>query len=363
MNLDDYDESDSLFCYLLSIPDLKPHLRANSLYHYAYLLALRDGDPHRAKALFEEAAEAGAGFTQEAVAAYSYILWRTGNKQESDEMFNALEQRDSTTVGIIALWKSRIKKKEGLFREAYNYLDDAMSYTAEVESEALRQSLSIAQRDYYSAAAEQQKIKAESRKKIAVLVLILSVAVILLLSGIGMTVIRRVKERNLHTLADLEYIREKMLTVQKSEGDKELKIQALQAKFRDVFQEHFQMVAKLYETYEMKRSHNSTGISTYKHIEEVFKVVRGEEETNHLFEKIIDRDMDGLISSFRSDFPKFKELDYQLFCYYVAGYDTKTISIILTERSADSLYMRKSRIKKVIEESQVSNKEKYLEYF
>ena len=80
----------------------------------------------------------------------------------------------------------------------------------------------------------------------------------------------------------------------------------------------------------------------------MFKAIRGEEETEHRFEKIIDSDMDGLISNFRKDYPDLNELDYLLFCYYVAGYDTKTISIILSEKTPDALYMRKSRLKKRI---------------
>lgn len=363
MNLDDYDESDSLFCYLLSIPDLKPHLRANCLYHYAYLLALRDGDPQRAKALFEEAAGAGAGFTQEAVAAYSYILWCTGDKKGSDEMFGALEQSDSTAVGLISFWKSRIKAEEGSYHEAYNYLDNALTYSAKAESEALRQSLSIAQRDYYSAVAEQQRVNADNHKTVSVLIGVASIAVVFLLFGIGINVIRRIKERSDQAISNLEYIRERMMAAQKSADDKEIKIQSLQAKFREVFREHLQIVANLYESYDLNLRRGADGVSTYKQVQDVFKAIRGEEESGHLFEQIIDRDMDGLISAFRRDFPKLKELDYQLFCYYVAGYDTKTISIILSERSADSLYMRKSRLKKKIEDSSAKDKEKYLEYF
>ena len=81
------------------------------------------------------------------------------------------------------------------------------------------------------------------------------------------------------------------------------------------------------------------------------------------YEKIIDRDMDGLISRFREDYPTFKNIDYLLFCFIVAGYDAKTISILLTERSPYSIHTRKSRLKKVIAESDVKNKEEYLKYF
>ena len=75
------------------------------------------------------------------------------------------------------------------------------------------------------------------------------------------------------------------------------------------------------------------------------------------------RSMDGLITRFRADYPYLKEIDYLLFCYYVAGYDTKTISIILTEKTPNSLDAKKSRLKKMIMESDAKDKEEYLKYF
>lgn len=113
----------------------------------------------------------------------------------------------------------------------------------------------------------------------------------------------------------------------------------------------------------MNRTRGYSGISTYKHIQDVFKAIKGEEETAHIFEKVIDKDMDGLITRFRADYPDLKEIDYLLFCYYVAGYDTKTISIILTEKTPNSLDAKKSRLKKMIMESDAKDKEEYLKYF
>ena len=72
--------------------------------------------------------------------------------------------------------------------------------------------------------------------------------------------------------------------------------------------------------------------------------------------------MNGIMDHFREDFPSFNEQDYRLFCYYVAGFSTKTISIIVHDMSADAIYMRKSRMKKHILESECPRQETYLEY-
>ncbi|MBR3526297.1 MAG: hypothetical protein IKN88_00785 [Bacteroidales bacterium] len=361
MNLKEYDQSDSLFQSLLAIPDLRQSLKAKSLYHYAYLLALRDvSDYQRTKSLFEDAIKAGANLTKESAAAYAYTLWCCGNETESEALFKALEQQDSTITGIIASWMGKIKKKEGLYQEAYEYLNDAMTYAAEVEEQVLRQSLSITQRDYYLSLAAQQKAKADNNKLISVLISMTSFSLILLLIGIGLFIIKRYRERHLHVLSDLEYIKEKVAAIQKTADDK---IDNLQTKIFGMFRERFQEYAKIYETYDRNIVSGVKGIAAYNHIQEIFKVIKGEEETEHRFEKIIDKETNGIITIFRKDYPNLTEIEYQLFCYYVVGYDTKTISILLSEKTPDALYMRKSRLKSKIEASDVKDKEKYLKYF
>ena len=364
LNLRDYEQSDSLFQTLLSIPDLRPSLRAKCFVKYAYLLALTDNpDYQKTYSLFQNAIASQAEFSERNLAAYAYILWCISDSDASEDIYRALEQRDSSLVGITSAWKGRIKEKQGRYREAYNYLKKEMKFQSEGVDDALRQSLSVAQRDYFSALAAQQKEQADSHKKISILIGITAIDIILLLILVGVNVIRRNKERNIQAISNLEYIKEKMMTVQKTSEEKENKITALQAKYLEVFQEHFKILANIYETYDMNLVRGDNGITAYKHIQDIFKAIRGEEESEHRFEKIIDRDMDGLISSFRKDYPDLNELDYLLFCYYVAGYDTKTISIILSDKTPSSLYTSKSRLKSKIEASDVKEKEKYLQYF
>ena len=364
LNLRQYEKADSLYRSLLAIPDLKPTLKAKCLVKYAYLLALTDNPEYeRTCMLYQEAINSKAVFSIQDKVAYAYILWNIGDIVGSDAAFSALEQQDSTIIGITSYWKSKIKAKQGQYREAYEYLVDAISYSNEEQERVLHQSLSVAQRDYFSALAAQQKERADSHKKISILIGITAIAMILLLVGIGMNIIRRAKERNIQALSDMEFIKEKLISVQQSAETKESKITSLQTKFIAVFRNHFKMLADLYENYTIYYNPQGKDIALYRQIQDVFKAIRGEEESEHKFEKIIDRDMDGLISSFRKDYPDLNELDYLLFCYYVAGYDTKTISIILSDKTPSSLYTSKSRLKSKIEASDVKEKEKYLQYF
>lgn len=361
LNLRQYEKADSLYRSLLAIPNLMPSLRAKCLVKYAYLLALVDNpDYQRTYELFKEAMASGASFNDKDRSAFAYILWCIGDSAGSDEVFSIIEQRDSTIVGITSNWKRKSKEKQGQYLEAYNYLKKTVGYQSEEIDNVLQQSLSVAQRDYYLAIVAQQKAEAYNHRIISVMIGISSVTTILLLLGIGFNVIKRYKEHNIRALSDLEYVKEKVVAIQKSADDK---IDNLQTKIYGMFREHFQELAKIHETYDRNIVSGVKGVAAYNHIQEIFKVLKGEEETEHRFEKIIDKETDGLISDFRKDYPDLSEIEYQLFCYYVVGYDTKTISILLSEKTPDALYMSKSRLKKKIETSEVKDKEKYLQYF
>ena len=364
MNLTEYARADSLFQWLLSVSDLRSSLRSKCLVKYAYLLSLTDNaDYDRTSKLFQEAIVRQAFFSNKDMAAYAYNLWCIGDTAASEQLFRTLEQQDSSVVGITAWWKRLIKEKQGQYREAYNYLKKTVDYNADGVNKALQQSLSIAQRDYFSAVAEQKRTESKNSRTITVLVAATSISILLLLLYIGLNVIRRHKERNHQVAADLEHIKSHLVVLQKSAEEKDSRIASLQTRFQEVFREHFRYIAQLYETYEMNLSRGLRDVSTYSHIQETFKAMRGEEETGHMFEKAIDRDMDGLISRFRANYPNLKEIDYLLFFYYVAGYDSKTISILLTDINPYALDTRKSRLKKMIKDSTAPDKEEYLKYF
>ena len=87
--------------------------------------------------------------------------------------------------------------------------------------------------------------------------------------------------------------------------------------------------------------------------------VSGEGKRSDSFESIVDNHFDGVINSFRKDFPKLSEDKYRLFCYSVAGFDSTTIALIM-DVSVEAVYMRRMRLRKMIAASTCAQKESYL---
>ena len=96
-----------------------------------------------------------------------------------------------------------------------------------------------------------------------------------------------------------------------------------------------------------------------------FKVVsmvdelRAEMQERVRFEEMLDADLNGVMTTIRRDV-KMKETDYVIFRYLIIGFDATTISRLI-DTSVNTIYIRKSRIKRYIEESDSVQKTTLLE--
>ena len=64
---------------------------------------------------------------------------------------------------------------------------------------------------------------------------------------------------------------------------------------------------------------------------------------------------------FREEFPKYTDEDYRFISYVFVGFDATTLCIIFNMPSVAAVYMKKSRIKKTIMDSDANFRQRYLE--
>lgn len=77
-------------------------------------------------------------------------------------------------------------------------------------------------------------------------------------------------------------------------------------------------------------------------------------------EKMLDNDLDGIMTHLRAEMPKLKELDYILFSYLTIGFDAAIISQ-LTGVSDGNIYAHKRRLRLKIQDSHPPHQEQFLE--
>jgi hypothetical protein len=98
----------------------------------------------------------------------------------------------------------------------------------------------------------------------------------------------------------------------------------------------------------------------YGKVASLIKELRCDKKSQKKMEKMLDHDLDGIMTNLRSEMPKLKELDYILFSYMIIGFDAVTISQ-LTGVSDGNIYAHKRRIRLKIQNSHPPHEEQFLE--
>ena len=126
----------------------------------------------------------------------------------------------------------------------------------------------------------------------------------------------------------------------------------------------FTLMADVYEeVYRFSNTEESSKDQLFDSLKSRFGDLRLDNKAQSGFEKLLDRDLDGIMGHFRQDYPNLSEDEFKLASYYFAGFDNTTVMMILGLPNLETTRKRKSRLKKKILDSVVQNKEKYLSTF
>lgn len=98
-----------------------------------------------------------------------------------------------------------------------------------------------------------------------------------------------------------------------------------------------------------------------KILKEVKSMIDGLRGDSKELEEELDNSSGGVMTKFRTEFPKMKEEDVKLFCFVASGFSSTTISAIM-EKEKQYIYNRIYRLKNRITESEAPNKAMFLEY-
>ena len=99
-------------------------------------------------------------------------------------------------------------------------------------------------------------------------------------------------------------------------------------------------------------------------LDEIQNIVRSftEKESLKNIAEYVDEKSGGLYCSFCKDFFSLSGDSLRLFLYIMLGFSARTLSVIIGQ-SINVVYTQKSRLKKKIEQSDVTRKDEYLSFF
>lgn len=351
----EYDKAEHLLKSLLHDENLSGSLRGSVLLCYAYIRLMQsDDNASEYVEIFEEVlAEYGENYiANQNFWVYAYALNLIGRTESADVIISRLKENDSSEYSFY--WQYRIAKMNGNVSAALKYLEESNFKDNYIITTALDQSLAIAQRDFHESQSELAEYKAKTRMWTMLCIII---GALLLLTVILSVVTRYVRKLQEEKTANLQYAEEliRQLKISQEEDGK-----SLRNKYMELYRSQFEMLKVLCDEYFQSYERADAQRKIYKKVAVLIEEIREDSLKHDRFDHMIDDGFDGIMSNLRCEIPCLKELDYVIFSYFVIGFDATTISY-LVDKSINTVYIRKSRIKDAIEELNPPHKDEFLE--
>lgn len=352
-----YQKSDSLFRSLINSQDTDSLIYIYALNGYAFLKATQSdlqSDIIQSVSIFDQTVSDNPDcMTTQDYWAYAYVLNLTGRSKESAEIVNQLISIDTTSS--TPYWMYRIAKYNNNLSDALKYLEESNSKDSDVVTDILNQAIALVQRDYYESESELAEYKAKGRTNALVSVIIIC----LLILTLGyFAVCRYIKKQKDEKDRYINYADEvsRQLKALQTEADA---MPALKKKYVELYKEKFESLRQLCDNYLLYQDRTDAEKKMYSRVVTMINEIRGDKICIGELESILDKDLDGLMTALRSEI-KAKDVDYAIYAYSIIGFDATTISNLL-DLSVNQVYIRKSRIKRQIENSESENKARFLE--
>lgn len=345
------EKSDEILLELISdTTDNKVLLSAKVL--YAFSRAIKYQDVETASSLYNEVYREGGSIymSNEDYWVWAYSLNKSGDKEASENISN---QFLSDTSATAYYWRYKTAKSDGRLNDALMFLEKTSIKNNHEVEEALKQSLSSVQRDYYISQAEIAEYKAQNRKLYMIIILIASVLIIAFILWSVSGYIRKREEEKEQYLQYADEIH-RQLENAKNEDYPELK-----RKYLALYQSRFETIGALYEQYSLSHGKKNEEKAIYDKVVTLVDEFRNDYQDVEMFEAVINKDLDGILADLRSDMPGFKEADFAIFRFLLVGFDVTVISHLMN-MSMNAVYIRKSRMKKQIEELNPARRDEYL---
>lgn len=322
----------------------------NAISSLAFLKMVQDvPDPEASAELFSKVYEeyGAMGMKLNDFWAWATALHMIGNIQAADELITQLDKEADIPQSYY--WKYKIAKNNDDFENAFNYLEKAWDEGGEEVNLALRQSLSRYQRDYYEAISLVESNKATKRSYIIIICSFIALFIFL----ISNIYINRLEEERIRIMRFAEEM-SRIATEEQTRNN------ALKKRYISLYQSKFDLIRSLCYQYFVSENRVDAEKLMYGKVASLIKELRCDKKSQKKMEKMLDHDLDGIMTNLRSEMPKLKELDYILFSYMIIGFDAVTISQ-LTGVSDGNIYAHKRRIRLKIQNSHPPHEEQFLE--
>ena len=348
-----YIKAENIISELIHSRDLNSKMLLEIKGDYAFLLATRtDPDYSTASKIYETLVSKGEYLSAQDYWVWALSLSEIGDYDASQEIVNAMKQIDSSGTAYYFMY--HIAKNEKDQAAALEYLEKFCDKNNDEVIQILKQSVSTIQRDFYQSQYEITEVKAANRLLVIIFII---VAVALCCAIVSICIIRYRKKKELEKEHYIRYAEEVNRQLRDFKQDT---YSSLQKKYISMYKTKYETLGTLFDQYVQSDGRVDSEHIVYRKVVSLIDELRAEIGNNDDFESILNKDLDGIIFKLRSALPDLKKKDCALFGYLALGFDATIISHFM-DCTVNTVYIRKSRLKKAIEGSGSEHKTLFLE--
>ena len=291
------------------------------------------------------------------------------------ELKDQVRNEDKISSSLIYNIEYKVAKNVGEYKKALTLFENVTFIQDSILSKTLSQSVINTQKDYFKRQAEYDAERLHMKNTIILLIVIASA---ITLASISYFWYRKVKdkerEKELETsrLIDrISKVRNELISLQREKDEQISSLtRALESENQEAMSGFREQIYSLYQTRfrffdNICRQYYSFGMTAAKQ-KQIFKVVEenigevSDDKEIMALEEIVDAFRGGVMKKLRAEFPRFKEEDFKVMCYWYAGFSPTAMCVFMKVDDINDIYKRKSRLKARIEKSESPNKDFFI---
>ena len=385
-NIRDWTKADSLYSIFFSQPVRDTSIYSGQLLNLAWNNIFKPGsDPHESIDLFRKATgEYGVIPSISDYGVYAYASDVIGDHDTANDIIRQLDKVDSSST-ILKIWKYRILKRRGDYKEALVYLEQSIDDRDSEVLETVGQSVALAQSDYY----ENKSLLLDKDRRIQRQMkwLIFLIALLVVASGLGIYSKRKklwqrqmeemsfindeVNQRlNEILLSEKEHLRaidslksanelaeKNIQTLSEKLSDaaeKERMLMVQRAKYVQANKRQYAQMNDLCRQYlEFPKTSQSGKDEIYAKVKKILAIL--DEPNQKELESMLDDNLDGIMTKLRAAIPDTTEKDFRFISFLILCFDTKTIARMM-DYNVNTVYTKRYNIKEKIARLDDENK-------
>jgi len=317
-----------------------------------------DGDPALADECFRKAIQAGNHLSDSRLCDVAYAAYLNGDKEKALRLLDSLDHCHPEGLPRAVYRRYCVERSERHYPAALFFLEESARIQDSLFRAQASEAVSRTQRDYMEAVARSERLEKEKERearRAAVAWGALGMA-LLALSGVvllGNERARRLKDRQALTDARRlskrlqEAERQHLNRIHSLERDvrkRDSTLEEIRSDYLFMFRSGYRRLGSLFEARHFADSQKHNEKVLCQKVAEILKEIDGDRKGFRKLRKFIEDNLDKPISHLISDIPGLKEVDVQLFCYLVIGYDASLISLLMGIDSLNTVYSRKNRL-------------------